>query len=85
MNDDPKLELSTLCQTIKQDGVEIDVQIYRLEGEDLWQLEVVDEEAASTVWEETFKDDQAALDEVLNVIKEEGIRTFFSDHQKTLH
>jgi hypothetical protein len=40
---------------------------------------VVDETGASTAWDDLFPADQAALDEALKTIREEGIRTFLSD------
>src|SRR5271165_3404556 len=56
-------------------GTEVSIEIYRLETSD-WSLEVIDETGASTVWSSLFPTDQAALDEVLKTIREEGIRTF---------
>ena len=44
MEQEPELEHSPLCQTIERDGIEIEVLIYRLTGDDLWHLEVVDED-----------------------------------------
>ena len=56
------------------------------EQEDGWILEVVDHNAASTVWDDKFATDQAALDELLRTIREEGIRTFLeSSADKSLH
>ena len=39
-------------------------------------MEVVDEDGTSTVWDDLFDTDQAALDEVLKTIKEEGLSAF---------
>jgi hypothetical protein len=36
----------------------------------------VDDEGTSTVWDEQFDTDRAALEEVLNAIEEEGIAAF---------
>ena len=81
---DPKLIHSALSCTIREDGTEIHIDIYRLETAD-WSLEVVDETGASTVWDDLFPTDQAALDEALKTIREEGIRTFLSDETQVIH
>ena len=47
-------------------------RLYRLETTD-WSLEVVDETGTSIVWDDLFPTDQAALDEALKTIREEGI------------
>jgi len=41
-----------------------------------WTAEVVDQYNNSTVWDGEFETDQAALDEVLKDIQEEGIEAF---------
>ena len=74
---DPKLIQSALSRTIREDGTEVRIDIYSLETTD-WSLEVVDETGTSTVWDDSFSTDQAALDEALETIREEGIRTFLS-------
>jgi hypothetical protein len=81
---DPKLIHSALSCTIREDGTEIHIDIYRLETTD-WSLEVVDETGASTVWDDLFPTDQAALDEALKTIREEGIRTLLSDETQVIH
>ena len=75
---DPKVIQSALSRTVREDGTEVRIDIYRLETTD-WSLEVVDETGASTAWDDLFPTDQAALDEALKTIREEGIRTFLSD------
>lgn len=85
-DEDPKLVFSPLCRRIKRKRISIRVHIYRLERDDDWMLEVEDQTGGSTVWTEPFSTDQAALDEVMNVIETEGIETFFADPDKpTLH
>jgi uncharacterized protein len=39
-------------------------------------LEIVAEDRTSTVWDEQFPSDEAALAEALRAIKEDGIRSF---------
>jgi hypothetical protein len=72
---DPKLIQSALSRTIRDDGTEVRIDIYRLETTD-WSLEVVDETGTSTVWDDRFSTDKAALDEALKTIREEGIKHF---------
>ena len=81
---DPKIIHSALSRTITEDGIEIRVAIYRLETTD-WSLEVVDAAGASTVWDYLFPSDQAALDEAMKTIHEEGIRTFLSSETRVMH
>jgi len=47
---------------ISEDGTKIQVDIYRGEGRSVWILEVIDEENASTVWDDPFDTDREALD-----------------------
>ena len=48
------------------------IEIYE-DGEGGWLLEVVDEFGNSTVWDDSFPTDSAALAEALNAIDTEGI------------
>lgn len=73
MNEEPKLEVSPLSQEISSGGKNVSVEIYRLEGEASWVLEVVDEYNNSTVWDDTFETDSAALTEAKKTILEEGV------------
>ncbi|RED53483.1 hypothetical protein [Aestuariispira insulae] len=75
---DPELVQSPLSRTIEDDGTYVRIDIYRMETDNEWSLEVVDEENASTVWDDLFPSDQAALDEALKTIEVEGIRTFLA-------
>lgn len=73
MNEEPKLEESPLSQQVSSGGYTVNVGIYRLEGDSTWTLEVVDEHNNSTVWDDTFETDAAALTEVKKTILAEGI------------
>lgn len=73
MNDEPKIELSPLSQEISSGGKTVTVEIYRLEGESSWALEVVDEFNNSTVWDDTFESDAAALIEAKKTILAERV------------
>ena len=66
---DPEIVMSPLCREILEDDTKIQVDIYRGVEESGWILEVIDEENASTVWDEPFDTDQEALDAVMKVIE----------------
>jgi hypothetical protein len=48
-------------------------------------LEVIDEENASTVCDEPFGTDQEALNEVMGVIEQDGIRSFLVGEYEGSH
>ena len=55
-DEDIEIEYSTLSQSLNRDGVEVEIQIYRIEGSGAgWTLEVEDEEGGSTVWDDELK------------------------------
>ena len=74
MNDEYQLSMSTLCRSVSENGHMIRVEIYRGLDTD-WTLEVIDAFNNSTVWDELFSTDQAALDEALRTIRKEGIES----------
>lgn len=86
---EPAIINSPLSQRIEGDGTFIKVEIYRGEDEPTWILEVVDEEDASTVYDDPFESDQAAFDEVMASIQKYGIRVYledgFPDEDETVH
>ena len=85
MANDDELDYSPLSKKVTRDGITVEVLIYRDPDEAGWVLEVVDQEAASTVWEGTFETDQEAWREVMRTIAEEGITCFTEDGPKYLH
>lgn len=70
--EDVDLKISGLCQSLTRDGKTVQVEIYADGGEG-WQLEVVDGNGNLTIWTDFFGSEQAALDEVLKTIDEEGM------------
>lgn len=68
------LEMSDLCQRYESEGAAVQIEIYRGEPNGRWLLEVVDDHWNSTVWDDEFDTEQAALDAALAAIAEEGIR-----------
>jgi len=74
MEDDYQLVMSPLCQSITDKGHTVRVEIYRGPDTD-WTLEAVDASNNSTVWDDLFATDQAALEELLRTVREEGIES----------
>jgi len=73
---DPNLVVSGLSGTVTQDGVTVEVNIVRLEDEPDWSLEVVNSSGTSTVWDDQFATDAAALDAFRQAVSEEGMASF---------
>ncbi|MCL1556380.1 hypothetical protein M3O38_13560 [Xanthomonas nasturtii] len=72
MEEEYQLVMSPLCQSITEKGQTVRLEIYRGPDSD-WTLEAVDSFNNSTVWDDLFTTDQAALDEGLRTIREDGI------------
>lgn len=79
MQRDPKIFTSRLSGPVTQDGISVDVLIYRLEDSYEWALEVVDAEGTSTVWDELFRSAEDAHAEFVRTLKDEGILCFLRD------
>jgi uncharacterized protein len=80
MNDD-KNEPSSAApqyQSVTRDGKTVKIAVIQ-DGKGGWLLEVVDQYWNSTVWDEAFKTAQAALDEALRTIDEEGIDSLIGE------
>lgn len=69
---DESPEHSPLAQSVTREGKTVRVEIYE-DGEGGWLLAVVDDYGNSTVWDDPFPSDGAALEEALKAIDEEGI------------
>ena len=63
---------SPLGQRLTRDGSTVDINIYE-DGTGYWLLEIVDEFGNSTVWEDAFPTDSAALEEAMSTIDNKGI------------
>lgn len=74
--DEPNLVNSGKSQSVTIDGHRFQIEIYRLERDETWTLEVVDEEATSHVWDDQFASDKTARDAALNEIQVEGAQQF---------
>lgn len=70
----PEPKYSPLRQSLEANGKSVRVEIY--EGDPgKWILEVEDQYGNSTVWDDQFSTDQAALDEAQKTIAEDGIES----------
>ena len=84
MSEEFEIKYSTLCQKVTSEGKSVQVYIYE-DGKGGWILEVVDEYDNSTVWDDPFKTDDEALDEVFNTIEKEGILSLIGTETGDLH
>ena len=73
---DPNIVTSGLSRTVTVDGVTVVVNIYRLEHDPQWALEVVNEIGTSTVWDAPFDTDEEANDAFQLTVDEEGMEAF---------
>jgi hypothetical protein len=83
MEDDYQLVMSPLRQSVTDKGHTIRIEIYR-EPDTEWTLEAVDASNNSTVWEDLFATDQAALEEALRTVREEGIESLVGPPNGTM-
>ena len=73
---EPELISSSLSRKFTKGKVAVQVNIFRLENETEWTLEVVNSEGTSTVWDIPFKNDADAFAEFERVVVEEGMVAF---------
>jgi hypothetical protein len=76
MEADPKIIYSSRCTKFAKDGQVVEVNIFRLELETAWYLEVVNEQNTSTVWDDPFETDEEAYAEFFSTVEEEGMAAF---------
>ncbi len=80
-DDEIELIYSPLSQTHSACGHTLRIQIYRSPGSP-WVLEIEDELGTSTVWDDPFDTDTAALAEAFVAIEEDGIHGFVTEAQQ---
>jgi uncharacterized protein len=73
---DPNLVTSGLSGVVTQDGIKVEICIYRLEHEKPWTLEVVNAAGTSVVWDEQFSSDEEAYAEFKRTVADEGMQVF---------
>ena len=76
MNNEPELIVSKKSQPISSGGKTVYVEIYRLENEKRWALAIDDEFGNTSISDNTFKSEKAAILEAKKSILEEGINHF---------
>jgi hypothetical protein len=74
--DEPEIIVSKLSTRVQIEDVAVDIDIYRLDSDEAWTLEIVDEGGGSTVWDDKFPTDEVALTEALRALEEGGIESF---------
>ncbi len=74
--EEPNLVISGKSQDVLVDGMRFSIEIYRLETQTDWTLEVVDPEGTSHVWDDPFASDKDARTAALSAIEEEGPLAF---------
>jgi hypothetical protein len=74
--DDYDITHSPLECEVTRDGITVRICIYRGPDTPGWLLEVEDHLGGSTCWEDCFDTDNAALDEAMAAIEEEGSGSF---------
>ncbi len=76
---EPNLVTSSLSRNVTQDGITVEICIYRLETKTEWSLKVVNSAGTPIVWTYQFSSDEAANEEFLRTVAEEGMVTFLDD------
>jgi hypothetical protein len=76
MSGDEEINYSPLSQDIMIDGQVVNVFIYE-DVDGRWILEAEDINKSSYLWNKTFTTDQLALNEIKDVLKNEGIESLF--------
>lgn len=76
VEEEPNLITSSKSQKVVVDGYPFSIEIYRLETEQAWTLEVVDYEGTSHVWDDQFNSDKDARNEAVKELEAEGAVAF---------
>jgi hypothetical protein len=75
-DDEPNIVTSGKSQSVLVDGLSFRIEIYRLETDSAWILEVVDPDNTSHVWDEQFASDRDARDAAIQAIESQGAVAF---------
>ncbi|MDX3925822.1 MAG: hypothetical protein QHC90_08435 [Shinella sp.] len=75
-DDEPNLVTSGKSKRIVVDGYPFSIDIFRLESDTAWTLEVVDHQNTSHVWDEQFESDAETRDVAVKTIEAEGAHAF---------
>ena len=74
--DEPNMITSSKSQRVAVDGYVFSIEIYRLETDSTWILEVVDPDGTSHVWEDQFSSDKDARTAAVEALESEGALAF---------
>ncbi|MEH0294217.1 hypothetical protein V6R98_18680 [Agrobacterium sp. CCNWLW71] len=75
-DDEPNLVTSGKSKRIVVDGYPFSIDIFRLETDTTWTLEVIDHQNTSHVWDDQFESDTEARDVAVKTIEAEGALAF---------
>lgn len=81
MEDEPHLVPSRHSGVITHDRSTVWLEIFRLEEETKWTLEVINEAGTSIVWEDRFASADAAYAVFQTILEKEGIETFLDERK----
>ncbi|WP_417840778.1 UPF0149 family protein [Terasakiella sp.] len=81
---EPELIYSSLCQSIEVEGKNLRIEIYKMENEKQWSLEIEHEDGSSLLWDELFDSDFLALNAARQTLKDEGIAAFTNAEEAKL-
>lgn len=76
IDDEPNMVNSGKSQRVIVDGLPFSIEIYRLETDKTWTLEVVDHEGTSHVWDDLSASDKDARNTAIEAIQSEGALAF---------
>lgn len=76
VDEEPNLVTSGKTTRIVIDGYPFSIDIFRMENDTTWTLEVIDEQNTSHVWDEQFQSDAEARDVAVKTIEAEGAIAF---------
>ena len=76
VEEEPNLITSSKSQQVSVDGYPFSIEIYRLEDQSEWSLEVVDFENTSHVWDDLFQSDKDARNTAVAELESEGALSF---------
>jgi hypothetical protein len=78
LTSDLEPRMSPLSRTVECQGQLLHIDIFE-DGEGGWSLAISNEQQVATRWTESFPTEQAALDEAMKTIEEEGPEGFAMD------
>jgi hypothetical protein len=71
-DDEPNLVTSSKSLRVIIECYPFSIDIYRLEADTTWTLEVVDQEGTSYVWDDQFRSDWDARDTAIRALETKG-------------